>query len=319
MKAAAYDYAGGPDVLRYIDLPEPRCPPNGVVIRVKAISIEGGDLVSRASISPPMPDFVPGYAAAGVIEAVGNEVTDRTVGQRVASFGFSGSHAELRQVHPSQTWVVPDDLDLGRAAALPISFGTAFHALFDRGALERGQSVLVQAAAGGVGLAAVQLAHRAGARVFATVSGATRAARLAELGAEHVIDYRLNDVAAEVMRLTGDRGCDLVIDPVGSTLTTSLEALRPEGRLVFVGNAGGGSLQLNLWPALQSNQSLHGVFMGTQFEKPTVHRAVANMLADAAAGRLEVVIDRTFHLDQVRNAHAYAEENPILGRVVILP
>ena len=175
MKAAVYDHAGGPEVLRYVDLPDPDCPPDGVIIRVEAISIEGGDLINRASTKPPTRSFVPGYAAAGVIETVGNEVTDRTVGQRVASFDFSGSHAELRQVPAARTWVVPDALDFARAAALPISFGTAYHALFDRGALKPGQNVLIQAAAGGVGLAAVQLAHRAGARVSPDADAKTRA------------------------------------------------------------------------------------------------------------------------------------------------
>ncbi|MCY1380761.1 putative NAD(P)H quinone oxidoreductase, PIG3 family [compost metagenome] len=120
------------------------------------------------------------------------------------------------------------------------------------------------------------------------------------------------------MRLTGGRGVDLVIDPVGATLQNSLAVLRPEGRLVFVGNAGGSVLSIDLWPALQGNQSLLGVFMGTQLEKPEVHATISRMLELAATGDLEVVVDKIFPLANAAAAHAYAENTSILGRVIIV-
>ncbi|MFC7555251.1 zinc-binding dehydrogenase [Pseudoroseomonas wenyumeiae] len=149
--------------------------------------------------------------------------------------------------------------------------------------------------------------------VLATVSGHDRAQRLAALGLSHAIDHRKADVAEEVMRLTSGRGVHLVVDPVGSTLRNSLASLQPEGRLVFVGNAGRAALDLDLWPALQANQSLMGVFMGTQFEKPEVYRAVAQLLERAARRELKVMIDRTFALADAALAHAYAEGSPILA------
>jgi NADPH2:quinone reductase len=169
-----------------------------------------------------------------------------------------------------------------------------------------------------LGLAAIQLAHRAGATVLATVSGAERAKRLVELGLDHVIDHRSADVVDTVMRLTEGRGADLVVDPVGTTLQSSLAALRPEGRLVFVGNAGGSQLGIDLWPALQANQSLFGVFMGAQLEKPDVYLTVSRMLELAAVGNLKVIVDRAFPLAAAAEAHAYAESNSIFGRVVIV-
>lgn len=320
MKAAIYDHPGPPDVLHYADVPDPVCPSDGVLIRVEAAAVEGGDLINRASAPPPHPAFVIGYAAAGEIIALGENVTNRRVGEKVTSFDLAGSHAELRAVAASRTWPVPEGLAMAAAAALPIAFGTAHHCLFARGGLKRGETVLIQAGAGGVGLAAIQLAHLAGATVLATVSGGERAERLVGLGLDHAIDHRLADVVDTVMRLTEGRGVDLVLDPVGTTLQGSLAALRPEGRLVFVGNAGGGSqLGIDLWPALQANQSLFGVFMGTQLEKPDVHRAVSRMLDLAATGDLEVIVDRTFPLAAAAEAHAYAESNSILGRVVIIP
>lgn len=319
MKAAIQNAPGDPDVLHYEDAPDPSCARDGVLIKVEAISIEGGDLIHRASIPPPAPKHILGYAAAGEIIAVGADVEDRFIGQKVTSFDMSGSHAELRAVKATRTWIVPRGLAISAAAALPISFGAAFHSLFSRGGLVEGETVLVQGGAGGVGAAAIQLAHRHGAKVIATVSGAERAARLATLGLTHPIDYRMVNVPEEIMRLTAGRGVELVVDSVGSTLPDSLASLRSEGRLVFVGNAGRSSLELDLWPALQANQSLLGVFMGTQLEKPDIHQSVASMLEKAAAGTLEVLIDRTFSLADAAAAHAYAEGNPVLGRVVLLP
>ena len=319
MKAAVYDVPGPARVIQYCDVPDPVCPVDGVLIRVEAISIEGGDLINRASTPPPGPRHVPGYAAAGEVVAVGAQVRDRVVGQKVTSFDMGGSHAALRAVAASRTWQVPQGLDMASAAALPISFGTAYHALFDRGRLAAGETVLIQGGAGGVGVAAIQLARQAGATVIATVSGDERAAGLTALGLTHAVDHRTTDVRERVRELTAGRGVDLVLDPVGSTLQASLDVLRPEGRLVFVGNAARESLQLDLWPALQANQTLMGVFMGTQLEKPEVHAAVDRLLARAAAGALKVPVARTFPLSEAAAAHAYAEEHSILGRIVLLP
>lgn len=319
MKAAVYDQPGPPDVLYYTDVADPVCPSDSVLIRMEAAAIEGGDLINRAFTPPPHPAFVVGYAAAGEIIAVGENVKHRQLGQKVTSFDLAGSHAELRAVAANRTWPVPEGLDMAAAAALPIAFGTAHHCLFARGGLKRGETVLIQAGAGGVGLAAIQLAHRAGATVLATVSGLERAERLVGLGLDHAIDHRSTDVTDAVMGLTEGRGVDLVVDPVGTTLQVSLAALRPEGRLVFVGNAGGSQLGIDLWPALQANQSLFGVFMGTQLEKPDVYGTVSRMLDWAAAGALKVIVDRTFPLTAAAEAHTYAQGNSILGRVVIVP
>jgi NADPH:quinone reductase-like Zn-dependent oxidoreductase len=310
MKAAVYDHPGPPTVLRYADVPDPVGGPNDVLIVVKAISIEGGDLINRRSTQQPS-QWIVGYAAAGTILSVGESVRDRTVGQRVSAFDMQGSHAELWSVPATRTWLVPDGVNLEQAAALPISFGTAYHCLVTRGHLRETETVLIQGAAGGVGLAAIQLAREAGATVIAVTSGRERQARL-------VIDRLENDVVAEVLRLTEGRGADLIVDPVGSTLQDSLAALAPEGRLVFVGNAGGGGLNVDLWQPMQNNQTLHGVFMGPLFERPEIHRTVDELLRSVAHKRLEVPIDRTFPLRDAALAHDHAQTAKPLGRVVML-
>lgn len=316
MKAVVYDNPGPPTVLRYTDAPDPVCGPDHILIAVKAISIEGGDLINRRSTKQLFP-WIVGYAAAGTILSVGENVRTRTVGQKVTAFDMQGSHAQLWSVPASRTWLVPDGVDIAQAAALPISFGTAYHCLITRGGLRETETVLVQAAAGGVGLAAIQVAREAGGTVIAVASGGERQARLSSLGASHVIDRLEKDVVKEVLRLTDGKGADLVIDPVGSTLQASLSALAPEGRLVFVGNAGGRGLDIDLWEPMQNNQTLHGVFMGPLFERPAVHETVNELLRSVAEKRLEVVIDRVFPLQDAALAHAYAETAKPLGRVVM--
>ena len=318
MKAAVYDEPGAPSVLRYVDVPDPVCGPEDVLIAVEAISIEGGDLINRRS-TPQQSPWIVGYAAAGTIVAIGEAVSDRAVGQKVTAFSMSGSHAALWAVPASRTWPIPQDLDMIRAAALPIAFGTARHCIVTKGRLNSGETVLIQGAAGGVGLAAVQIARQAGANVIAVASGNERQARLAALGATHVIDRLRHDVVEQVRRLTDGRGADLVVDPVGSTLQASLDALAPEGRLVFVGNAGGGGLDVDLWSPMQNNQTLHGVFMGSLFERPDVHRTVDELLKAAAQRRLDVVIDRVFPLRDASQAHDHAETAKPFGRVMMTP
>ncbi|KHJ53619.1 NADP-dependent oxidoreductase [Aureimonas altamirensis] len=318
MKAAVYDKPGPPSVLRYADVPDPVCGPEDVLIAVEAISIEGGDLINRRSV-PQRSSWIVGYAAAGTVAAIGENVRDRAVGQRVTAFNMDGSHAELWAVPASRTWPIPQGLDTMRAAATPIGFGTARHCITTRGGLASGETVLIQGAAGGVGLAAVQVARQVGATVIAVASGHEREARLTALGAAHVIDRLRHDVVDHVLRLTDGKGADLVIDPVGSTLQTSLAALATEGRLVFVGNAGGGGLDVDLWSPMQNNQTLHGVFMGSLFERPVVHRTVDDLLEAAAQGRIEVVIDRVFPLREASKAHDYAETARPLGRVMMTP
>jgi NADPH:quinone reductase-like Zn-dependent oxidoreductase len=318
MRAAVYSNPGPPLVLRYTDVPDPVCGPNDVLIAVEAISIEGGDLINRRLTPLPSP-WVVGYAAAGTVVSVGENVRDRAVGDKVTAFDMNGSHAELWAVPASRTWLLPHGLDVAQAAVLPISFGTAYHCLITRGGLHETETVLIQAASGGVGLAAIQIARDAGATVIAVASGRERQLRLTDLGASHIIDRLENDVVEEVLRLTEGKGADLVIDPVGSTLPASLSALAPEGRLVFVGNAGGGNLEVELWQAMQNNQTLHGVFMGALFERPEVHATVDRLLQAVVDQSLEVVIDRTFSLQDAARAHEYAEEAKPLGRVVMRP
>jgi NADPH2:quinone reductase len=320
MRAAVYYENGPPSVLRYEEVPDPQCAPRGVVIRVAAISIEGGDLLHRAGAPLASRPHVVGYQAAGEIVEVGAEVTQLRVGQRVVSVDAAGSHAELRAAAARNCWVVPDGADLRAIACTPIPFGTADDCLFEFGRLRAGETVLVQGGGGGVGLAAIQLAKRAGATVLATASSAAKLERLRALGVDHGINYRDDDLVREVKRVTNGRGADLIVDPIGGeTLQQSLAALAYRGRIAWVGGAGRGGATLDVSSLMQGNQSLIGVFLGAEIATDRVHDMIQRHVDDVAAGKLAVVIDREFALKDAAAAHAHIESRQAFGRVLLIP
>ena len=320
MKAAVYYENGDPGVLTYEDAPDPACHPKGVVIRVAAVSIEGGDVLNRWRGPLVNHPHIVGYQASGEIVEVGAEVRDLRVGQKVATVDAFGSHAELRAVSARNAWPVPDGLDIKLAAVIPVAFGTADDCLFEFGRLKSGESVLVQAGASGVGLAAIQLAKRAGATVIATASSPARLERLKPYGLDHGVDYAKEDVAARVMELTGGKGVNLVVDPVGgSTLQSSLGALAYRGRCSMVGNAGREPMKVDVSSLMGGNRSLSGVFLGAEIGTARAHDNIQRLIDEAARGELKVVIDRTFPLAEAAAAHAYIESRQAVGRVLLIP
>jgi len=238
MKAAVIYENGPPAALRYEDVPEPVCPDGGVVVDAEAISIEGGDLLARASGQLASVPHVVGYASAGTVSEVGAGVEGRAVGDRVVAMNAAGSHAERRAVFAAMTWPIPAGLDAARAACVPVAFGTAYECLFTAGNLSAGQTVLVHAGAGGVGTAAIQLAKRAGATVISTASSDAKLERLKSLGLDHGINYATESFVERTMQLTESRGVDVVLDSIGGqNLVDSIGVLAYRGTLVSVGTA----------------------------------------------------------------------------------
>jgi NADPH2:quinone reductase len=320
MKAAVYYKTGDPDVLRYEDVPDPTCGPGDVVVRVEAISIEGGDTLNRAGGEMPAVPHVVGYQCAGTVIDVGRDVHDRQVGQRVVATMLWGSHAELAAVPAVLTWPVPHGADVHAVACVPIAFGTADDCLFEFGRLQPGETVLIQAGAGGVGLAAIQLAARAGATVLATASSDDRLGALREFGLDHGINYARDDWVAAVRAATGGRGVDLVVDSVGgAVLEGSVQCLAYRGRAVTVGNAGRDPRPFDISVLSMGNQSLTGVFLGAEITTPRARAMVARHIDDVAAGDLRVVVDRTYPLSEAAAAHAHIESRRAVGRVVLIP
>jgi NADPH:quinone reductase len=322
VKAACFYEIGGPDVFKYEDVPDPEVRPGGLLIEVAAIGIQGGDLLHRQGGVLATTPHVVGYQASGVVREIGEGVTDFEVGDPVVATMGNGSHAELVSVPTRAAWRVPDGLSLEEAAGIPIEFGTADDCLFEFGHLKEGESVLVQAGAGGVGLAAIQLAKAAGATVLATASSDDRLNRLHDYGMDHGINYASADVPNEVRRLTDGRGVDLVVDPVGGkTLEGSIEALAYRGRVSWVGRAGREERAPEVWPLMQKNASLTGVFLGAEMviDNDRCHGMIHSLIRRCASGDLQVVIDRTFPLADAAEAHRYIESRRAFGRVLLIP
>ena len=320
MKAAVYYENGPPSVLKYEDVPDPKVFPGGVLIRVEAISIEGGDTLNRLGGALMTTPHIVGYQAAGEIIEVGEGVTDLKVGQKVATTNAFGSHAELRVVPARVAWPLPRGMDAKIGSVIPVTFGTADDCLFEFGHLKKGETVLIQAGASGVGVAAIQLAKRAGATVYATASSKERLEKLKPLGLDHGINYRTQDVLQEVMKLTGNRGVDVVVDPVGSTLQTSIACLAPRGRVSLVGQAGrAADNMIDPRPLMAGNKSVTGVFLGAEIAMDRAHNNIQRLIDDVGKGELKIVIDKTFPLREAAAAHAYIESRAAVGRVLLIP
>jgi len=318
MFALTYSTQGTPDVLTYREMADPVPGPGEVLVRNEAIAIEGGDVMLRQLYPPPGPDHVVGYSSAGEIVALGDGVCGFAEGQKVAVFGHAGSHASMRVARADEIWAVPLGLDLESAACVAVAFGTAHEALFEHGQLKAGDTVLLQGAAGGVCLAAMQLAKAAGARVIGTGSSHAQLDRLKAYGLDEGIDYLTEDLGVRIRELTGGEGVNLAIDPVGGAMLEQVVTSTAEGgRIVLVG---GSSREKSMMDAVQlvlGNRTMSGFMLGKAFHTPRVHAMVSGLLERMATGEIVAVIDRRFSLSEGAGAHAYAESRGRIGRIIM--
>ncbi len=322
MKAAVIYENGNPDVLRYEDVPDPACPDGCVALDVEAISIEGGDLLARAASPPASTPHIVGYLCAGTVIEVGAGVKSPAIGEKVVALNTDGSHAEKRVVPAVMTWAVPEGLDPAAAACIPVAFGTAQECLFTAANLEEGQTVLIHAGAGGVGMAAIQLAKQAGATVISTASSDEKLERLKPLGLDHGINYASESFLDGVRELTDGRGVDVVLDSIGGkNLVDGIDALAYRGTLVSVGVAARAGSDIQARSLWTKNNTLRGVYLGGALlaEYPRVHPMIADLIERVAGGDLHVEIDRSFVLAEAAAAHAYLEGRTAFGRVVMEP
>jgi NADPH2:quinone reductase len=323
MKAIVFTQTGGPEVLALADVPKPDVRPGMVLINVHAIGVNFADIRFRQGmyvVKPKLPD-TPGMEAAGIVEAVGDGVTGVRPGARVAAFTVK-SYAEYCQAPESMIVPLPDAVSFEQGAAFPIQVLTAYHMLHTADSTGPGRVVLVHSAAGGVGLAAVQLAKAAGARVFGTVSSDAKAALVRELGADAVINYATGKFADEVLRLTDGRGADLILDAVGKpTFEEGLRCLAPFGHLILYGRAGGPTDPLNVATLSPKSQKVSG------FMVPTVTRNFPDKTRESAErcfalmreGRLRLHIGKTFPLAAAADAHRHLESRQSTGKLILIP
>jgi NADPH2:quinone reductase len=322
MKAVQVKKPGGPEALELVDLPTPQPKANEAVVKVSAAGVNFIDVYQREGrYKVPLP-FIAGQEGAGVVTAVGVEAKSVKAGDRVAWTGVQGGYTEYAVIPVDRLVAIPKGLDDRQAAATMLQGMTAHYLSHSTYAIKRGDTVLVHAAAGGVGLLLVQMAHNTGARVLATVSTEEKAKLARGAGADDVILYTQSDFESETMRLTGGKGVDAVYDSVGkTTFEKGLNVLRPRGIMVLYGGSSGavppfdpitltskGSLYLTR-PSL-----MH--YMVTREELETRAEAVFAMIV---AGKLKLRIEHTYPLAEAQRAHRDLEGRKTTGKLLLLP
>ncbi|WP_310462032.1 NADPH:quinone oxidoreductase family protein [Sphaerotilus sp.] len=324
MRALICDSYGPIDQLRVCEVATPEPGPGEVRIRVESASVNFPDALivqGLYQVKPALP-FSPGAELAGVVEAVGEGVRHLKPGQRVISFCGHGAFAELAVVLARQVMPLPEGMDMDTGAALVLTYGTSLHALKDVGRLQAGETLLVLGAAGGVGLAAIELGKQMGARVIAAASSEDKLALCRTVGADETVNYSTEDLRKRVDALTSGEGVQMVYDPVGGDYAEpALRATAWRGRYLVVGFAAGAIPKIPLNLALLKERVLMGVFWGDAVRRdPTTHLANMQQLAMwFAEGRIRPVISERVGLDGARDAIQRMASRQVKGKVVVHP
>ena len=322
MKALLCEGHGPPETLTIRDLPDPVPGPGEVVVAVTAAALNFFDTLiiqGRYQTKPAFP-FSPSAECAGTIAALGEGVTDWRVGERVAAWLGHGAARERVAVSTQALVRVPDALDDAQAAGLFVTYGTAMHGLIQRGALRPGETLAVLGAAGGAGLAAVEIGALLGAEVIACASSPDKLALAREHGGGAGLDYAQEDVKAGLRRLTAERGVDVLYDTVGGELAEpALRAMAWEGRYLVIGFAGGAIPKIPLNLLLLKSCDLRGVFWGEFVRRdPAGHRAnMERLLAWAADGRIRAHVHARIPLEHWTQAYALIGDRKAKGKIVL--
>ncbi len=322
MKAIRVHEVGGPEKLRYEDVPVPQPGPGQARVKVHAIGLNYIDIYFRTGLYKAQLPMIPGMEAAGVVDAVGSEVTGIAPGDRVAYAMNMGAYAEYAPVNAWQLVKLPTGVDFNTGAAAMLQGMTAHYLAFSTYPLRKGETALIHAAAGGVGLLLIQVAKMIGAQVIGTVSTEAKAVLARQAGADHVICYAKEDFEPAVKRITDGRGVDVVYDSVGKeTFDKGLNCLRRRGMLVLFGQSSGTVPHFDL-NTLNSKGSLYvtrpslGHYVATREE---LEWRANDVLGWIAGGRMQIRIDRTFSLKDAADAHRALEARQTTGKVLILP
>ena len=321
MKAIRVHKYGSPEVLNYEDVPVPNPSDNEVLVKVEAIGVNFIDIYQRKGLYPQNLPFIPGMEASGVVEDVGKNATEIKKGDRVSYAMQIGSYAEYSVVPSWKLYILPDSLDFKYGAAMMLQGMTAHYLTHSTYPLKEGDTILVHAAAGGVGRLVVQISKLLGATVIGTVSTEEKAEIAKEAGADHAIIYTKSDFEDDVKNITDNKGVDVVYDSVGkATLEKSAKCLKRRGYLVFFGQSSGavGSIDLSLL-------SKNGLFV----TRPSLNNYVTNheellqrsndLFQWIKSGKLKLRIEKTFPLKEAAEAHNQLESRKTAGKLLLIP
>jgi putative PIG3 family NAD(P)H quinone oxidoreductase len=328
MRAVTVTEPGGPEVLAWAEVPDPVCGPGEVIVDVTATAVNRADLLQRQGLYPPPPGAsdILGLECSGVISEIGEGVTGWSVGDEVCALLSGGGYAERVAVPAGQLLQRPAGVELATAAALPEVTCTVWSNVFLLAGLRRGDSFLVHGGASGIGTMAIQLAARAGARVFTTAGTAAKLAVCRELGADVGINYREEDFVERVSEETSGAGVDVVLDNMGAKyLARNVDALAIGGRLVSIGMQGGTKAELDLGKLMRKRASVHATTLRSRpaagpGSKAEIVAAVRHdVWPDVERGVIRPIVDRRLPMSRAAEAHRVVEASEHVGKVLLLP
>lgn len=339
MKAVWISRHGGPEVLEVRESPDPEPGPGQVRVRVRAAGLNFAEVMARKGLYPdaPKPPLVVGYETAGEVDRVGEGVTDVSPGDRVIAMARFGGHTDTLCVPAEQVFPMPESMSFEHGAALPVAYLTAYHLLFEVARVRPGDRVLVHMAAGGVGTAVLQLGRTVEGLVTFGTASSHKHDYVRQHGCDHPIDYHQVDYAEEVRRITGGKGLDLVLDPLGGRdWKKGYDLLGPAGRLIafgFANMSSGGRRRIGRvlrqitgvpfytpMKLMSDNRTVGGVNMGHLWDEvELVEREMKALVALYDEGRIEPHVEAAIPFDRAADAHRLLEEGRNLGKVVLVP
>ncbi|PLT28219.1 quinone oxidoreductase family protein [Peribacillus deserti] len=324
MKAIQLNTYGGPEVLQRVELEKPIPAGREVLIQVRAVGVNYADTARREGqyvIPTPLP-FIPGAEVAGIVTEVGEKVTGVTPGMRVVSFIESGGYAEYALADERSIFPIGEHLDFNLAAALPLQGLSAYHIIKTMGRLQHGESILVHAAAGGVGTIAIQLAKLFGAgKVIATASSEQKLLLAREMGADVLVNYTKENWEQEVLEATGGRGVDVALEMAGGDVfNKTLKCLATFGRLVIYGVASGEQSRMYPSSLMARNQAVIGFFLPQIMRKPELLKTSMQELFNyLSEGRLTLTIGEVFPLEEAAKVHSLLQSRKTKGKLILVP
>src|ERR671918_2686545 len=323
MRAIEISRPGGPEVLQMVDRPQPRPKPNEILIRVAAAGVNRPDVLQRSGNYPVPPDAsdLPGLEVAGEVADIGEKVTLWKKGEKVCALVHGGGYAEYCVAPEVQALPLPKGLTLVRAASLPETFFTVWANVYDRAWLAPGETLLVQGGSSGIGVTAIQMAAATGNRVFATAGSDEKCAACVRLGAAEAFNYKTQDFEKEVLRATGGKGVNVILDMVGGDyVPRELKCLAEDGRLVFIAYLRGPKTEMNIDTVMRRRLTITG---STLRPRPVEFKgAIARSLRTKIwplieSGRIKPEIYKTFPLEQAADAHRLMETSQHIGKIVL--
>jgi putative PIG3 family NAD(P)H quinone oxidoreductase len=323
MKAAGFDAPGGPDVLRMEELGLPQPGPGQVLVQVAFAGVNRPDVIQRQGHYPPPPGAspIPGLEIAGTVVAVGEGAYGPLLGQQVCALVTGGGYAQYCLAEGALCLPVPAGLPLDQAAALPETLFTVWHNVFERGLARDGEVILVHGGTSGIGTTAIQLCKAFGLTVIVTCGSAEKCARAREIGADHAIDYRAEDFVETVMRITDDKGVELVLDMVaGPYVARNMKCLAQDGRHVTIAVQGGAKAEIPMNMVMMRRLTLTGSTMRARdvtFKALVAQELIAYVWPLIEEGGFRPVMDRTFPLEQAADAHKRMEAGEHIGKIVL--